>query len=211
MAYQKPAFSPEACRLETSARSAIETDKIEGIQIFKHDRAAGEREKLLGVSVDVVYAAWAKLLRSYVYSDTISFGTLLSSDDDAVQAVRDKSNGFLTQVDSAQICQYHNILERQWGEWLPDVYQDIFKYRFKETQINTAVHLWVESQDSSAQRREKCIGGALAQCVSCHFFRYDFVPSPIRARFAMGKGVCCRTQRFLFYLWTACENLLSLV
>lgn len=164
MADTSPAFSSEACRLETSARAKIQTDRIGNIHILKNDQIPADRGKFSGVSVDVVYGAWAKLLRSYVYSDTISFATLLSFDDDNAKGVCDKGNSFSIKVDDARIFQYHNTLERAWGEWLPDLYQDISSHGFQETQINTAVHLWAAPQDLGAQGRKKYTGDALAQC-----------------------------------------------
>lgn len=168
MANQKPTFSAEACRIETSVRARIETGRIEHVQIFKRDQIPLGYEKLSSLSVNVVHGAWAKLLRSYVYSDTISFGTLRTSQDDGAGGILGR-NRFSIEFDDARICQYHDISERKWGEWLPDVYQDISRHGFDETQINTAVHLWAAQRDLRAERGEKNTGAALAQCVSRRF------------------------------------------
>ncbi|KAI4171223.1 MAG: hypothetical protein LQ343_004429 [Gyalolechia ehrenbergii] len=154
MANQKPTFSAEACRIETSVRARIETGRIEHVQIFKRDQIPLGYEKLSSLSVNVVHGAWAKLLRSYVYSDTISFGTLRTSQDDGAGGILGR-NRFSIEFDDARICQYHDISERKWGEWLPDVYQDISRHGFDETQINTAVHLWAAQRDLRAERGEK--------------------------------------------------------
>lgn len=162
---QGAAFLPVACRIETLVRASTTTDKIENISIFEDKQAPLGLGRLSSLPVDVVHGAWAKLLRSYVCSDTVTFALLLSSHDEGARGMRNMRK-LSTAVDDARLCQYHDVSERKWGEWLPDAYQDSVGEGIEELQINTAVHFWVAEEDFSPREPEECTGGGLAQWVS---------------------------------------------
>lgn len=156
---------PVACRIDTLVRTTKETDKVEICPIFETDRTHLGLEKLSGFPVDIVYGAWARLLRSYVHRDTVSFGLLSTSGDEGVRSIRDVRS-FSIKVDRAQICQYYAISERTWGEWLPDACQDISSRAVEQTPINTAVLVDLDQQDSRPQRGDKYIASEMSECVS---------------------------------------------
>ncbi|KAL8752806.1 MAG: hypothetical protein Q9184_005621, partial [Pyrenodesmia sp. 2 TL-2023] len=162
MGNQNAAFFPVACRLETLVRSSASPDQTENTLIFEHVRVPFGFERLSSLPVDVVHGAWAKLLRSYVCSDTVSFWLLLSSHDEGAQGIRDMHK-LSTVVDDARLCQYHAVSERKWGEWLPDAYQDSLGEGTEELQINTAVHFWVAEEHFTPREADQCTGDSLTQ------------------------------------------------
>ncbi|KAL9016753.1 MAG: hypothetical protein Q9185_005927 [Variospora sp. 1 TL-2023] len=153
---------PVACRIDTLVRTIKETDKVEICPIFETDRTHLGLEKLSGFPIDIVYGAWARLLRSYVHRDTVSFGLLSTSGDEGVRSIRDVRS-FSIKVDRAQICQYYAISERTWGEWLPDACQDVSSRAVEQTPINTAVLVDLDQQDSRPQRVDKYIASEMSE------------------------------------------------
>lgn len=164
MASMRADLYPVACRIETLVRASKETDKVDAVPVFENDQIHCGLEKISSLPVDVVYGAWARLLRSYLRRDTVSFGLLSSSGDESGRGIRDARN-FSSEVDHAQICQYHAISERTWGEWLPDTCQDISRRAVEQTPINTAVLLTSDKQVSRLGRVNKYTGSELSECV----------------------------------------------
>lgn len=178
MANKNAVFSSVACRIEPSVRAVSESASTESIPIFDHDEVPPGFETLSNLSVEVVYCAWAIVLRSYVFNETVSFGLLSSSRDEGAGRIR-KIHDVSAEVEDARICQYQAISERQWGEWLPDAYQDTTKKGFEETQINTAVCLWGAERSFRPQPLGKHVGRDLAQFVSrCFQERCPRLPLP---------------------------------
>ncbi|KAL8833240.1 MAG: hypothetical protein Q9170_004404, partial [Blastenia crenularia] len=147
-------FFSVACRIDTLVRSASKTDKAENISIFQDDQFPLSFDKLSSLPIDLVYGTWAKLLHSYVYKDTISFGLLSTSEDEDARDMRESS----FRYDTARICQYHDFSERNWGEWSPDAYRDISRKTLEETQINTAICLRGARQMCESHPQEKSTG-----------------------------------------------------
>ncbi|KAI4116833.1 MAG: hypothetical protein LQ345_002803 [Seirophora villosa] len=164
MASMRAELSPVACRIETLVRASKETDKVDVVAIFESDHIHHGLKKLSSLPVDIVYGAWARLLRSYLRRDTVSFGLLSSSGDESGRGIRDVRN-FSGEVDYAQICQYHAISERTWGEWLPDACQDISRRAVEQTPINTAVLVTSDKQVSRLGRVNKYTGSELSECL----------------------------------------------
>lgn len=177
MGNQNAPFFPVACRLETLVRNSTTTDEIENTPIFEHGQIPFEFGRLSSLPIDAVHGAWAKLLRSYVCSDTVSFGLLLSSHDEGARGIRNMHK-LSTEVDDARLCQYHAVSERKWGEWLPDAYQDNLGEGTEELQINTAVHFWVAEETFTPREADECTGGGLAKWVSHAFPTRKSIPLP---------------------------------
>ncbi|KAL8711222.1 MAG: hypothetical protein Q9220_004367 [cf. Caloplaca sp. 1 TL-2023] len=136
---------PVACRIETFINFELRADKAKSIPVFEDSQALSGFDTFANLPVDVVYGAWAKLLRSYVSCDTVSFGVLSSFRDKDMQddcTERDPAIG----VENARICLYHATSERRQNDWVPDGFQSISGRGFKEMQINTAIHLWAETR-----------------------------------------------------------------
>ncbi|KAL8960178.1 MAG: hypothetical protein Q9193_003071 [Seirophora villosa] len=156
-------LSPIACRIETLVRAGKETDKVDVVPIFESDHIHHGLKKLSSLPVDIVYGAWARLLRSYLRRDTVSFGLLSSSGDESGHGIRDARN-FSSEVDYAQICQYQAISERTWEDWLPDACQNISRRAVEQTPINTAILVTSDKQVSRLGRVNKYTGSELSEC-----------------------------------------------
>ncbi|KAL8779759.1 MAG: hypothetical protein Q9213_006787 [Squamulea squamosa] len=165
MADKNAAFVPIPCHIETSVRAISGTDEIKQTPIFADNQVSLGFEELSSLSIDVVHGAWAILLRSYLFSDTISFGTLSGYQDEGTQGFRDMRD-VSVEVEDARVCQYHAVSERNWGEWLPDVYKPISGETLQEIQINTAVQIWVAQQNFKSQRSRKYLASGLTQIPS---------------------------------------------
>ncbi|KAL8773735.1 MAG: hypothetical protein Q9209_001503 [Squamulea sp. 1 TL-2023] len=161
MADKSAAFVPIPCHVETSVRAISGTDEIKRTPIIADDQISVGFE-VSSLPIDVVHGAWAILLRSYPFSDTISFGTLSGYQDEGTQGFRDMYDVSI-EVEDARVCQYHAVSERNWGEWLTDVYKPISGETLQEIQINTAIQSWVEQRNLKPQRPRKYIASELTQ------------------------------------------------
>ena len=168
MENQNTTFISPSCRLQTSVTSCTEKDQLDVHPIFDHGRVPLEVEKLSSLPIDFVYLAWALLLRSYVFSDAVSFGLFFISGDEISHDIpHDHATPLKPNVraESVLVCRYHAISERKWGDWEPDARQDFPKEETEEIQINTAVRQW--TQGILAHCKLPCLHSyGLAQYVS---------------------------------------------
>ena len=157
-----------SCRLQTSVRTCTEKDQLDVHPIFDQGQVPVGVEKLSSLPVDFVHLAWALLLRSYVFSDAVSFGLFVTSQDEISQEIPHDHATTLkpsVRVEKFLVCRYHAISERKWGDWVPDAHQDLSKKEVEDIKINTAVRQW--TQGTLEHRNLPCIHCAgFAQYVS---------------------------------------------
>ena len=135
-----------SCRLQTSV-TASEKQQLDVHPVFDQGQTPIGYEKLSRLPVDFVHFAWALLLRSYIFSDAVSFGLFLTSQGELSRdiphdrAIAPKLN---VRVEKVLLCRYHAVSGRKWGDWVPDALQDLSKIGTEDIQINTAVRQWTE-------------------------------------------------------------------
>ena len=175
MENQDAAFISIACRLQTSVTPCTEIGQVDVHPVFDEDRVPVGVEKLSSLPVDFVHLAWALLLRSYVFSDTVSFGLFFTSPDEVPHEIlHDHATTLkpLVGVKKALVCRYHAVSERKWGDWVPDAHQDLSQKGIEDIQINTAVRQW--TQGALERHQSPCLhSDGFAQFVSTIFSSSD--------------------------------------
>ena len=135
-----------SCRLQTFVTPS-ENEQLDIHPVFDQGQIPVGFEKFSSLPVDFVHFAWALLLRSYVFSDAVSFGLFITSQEELSHdiphdhATASKLN---VRVEKVLLCRYHAISERKWGDWVPDAHQDLSKIETSDIQINTAVRQWTQ-------------------------------------------------------------------
>ena len=135
-----------SCRLQTSVTPS-EKEQLDVHPVFDDGQLPVGFEKLSGLPVDFVHFAWALLLRSYVFSDAVSFGLFLTTQEELSHEIpQDHATApkLNVRAEKVLLCRYHAISERKWGDWVPDAHQDLSKIETQDIQINTAVRQWTQ-------------------------------------------------------------------
>lgn len=144
MKKQDKAFMPIPCRLQTSIRPGTEISQVDTHPAFAYNQLPVDVvEKLSSLPVDVVHLAWAVLLRSYTFSDTVSFALFFSSQDQISHETPDEPRSDAQKV---SVCQYHVVSDRKWGDWIPDAHQDLSPNNIEDIQTNTAIRQWTSRE-----------------------------------------------------------------
>lgn len=156
-----------SCRLQTSVTPS-EKEQLDVHPVFDQGQIPVGLEKFSSLPVDFVHFAWALLLRSYVFSDAVSFGLFFASQEELSHEIpQDHATSLKPNVRAEKVllCRYHAISERKWGNWAPDAHQDLSKIEIENIQINTAVRQW--TQGTLEHRKLPCLhSDGFAQYVS---------------------------------------------
>lgn len=167
------AFISTPCRLQTSVTEVTDTKQIDVHPVLAHNQIpVGLTEKLSNLPVNVVSLAWAVLLRSYVFSDTVSFALFSSSQDEVLHHSQHKHAPVLksrAEGQKASVCQYYVGSDRKWGDWSPDANQDLSFEAIENMQINTAIRQWTSGDLEHHQSLYPRSEGSIL-CVSTDFF-----------------------------------------
>ncbi|KAL8870810.1 MAG: hypothetical protein Q9174_003228 [Haloplaca sp. 1 TL-2023] len=130
----------DPCRLQVASAS-----RPEDASQFSIRRVVDEYEGLNGIRlakalpIESICLAWAVLLRSYIDSDSVSFG--ISSDKKSTVLSREQSHGSgsLDAPEIRSILQYHAVLGRNWYDWAPDTQSIISESKAQALPVNTAI------------------------------------------------------------------------
>ena len=130
---------PQHCRFPTSARRRAEKSCRKDVGIFDHKDLSTGWKKHSEPLGDLVQAAWALLLRSYVRNDSIYFAVLFTSSDGG-NCTKDKKQTFLHGDDETLMLQYQFSKHVQLTDIHPVGSRKCRREGLDHGHINTAIN-----------------------------------------------------------------------